>query len=1254
MRWTKAQKKVIDTRNKNLLVSAAAGSGKTAVLVERIINMISEGEKPLDIDHLLIVTFTNAAAAQMRDRIGKALDKKLLDDPGNLHIRKQASLLQSSHITTIHSFCLNVIRNYFHIIDLDPSFKIADESEITLMKSDIISDVLEKWYEEGEEEFHMLIESYSRSKSDLPVEELILSLYGFAMSNPWPKAWLANIRKSFDLQTLEDMNKTQWMKELLNYVSVVLDDLELKNKEALEICNEADGPSAYLPALLSDRQLLEQLKEETSYEGYSSAFTGISYARLSSKKEEVSQEKKDRVKALRDEVKKGIRELNAQFFFQSPEEMLDDLKSVSLVMNILSELTLDFMDSFALRKEEKNLIDFNDLEHFALNILVEDKDGELIPTKAARELSEQFDEILIDEYQDSNLVQETILKSISRESDGRYNRFMVGDVKQSIYKFRLAMPEIFIDKYKRYGTNDKDHEGNDNLTQRIDLDKNFRSRKVVLDFVNTIFEQIMTEAIGGVVYDDAASLKYGELYEELIAANESEPDDDYDKISQDVELILVTEDDLEEEVQEEINSFEDEDQIQYSKKELEARAVARRIKELIDPDKGLKVFDRDKLGHRPAQLKDIVILLRTMSGWSEVFVNTLMQEGIPAYADTGTGYFQTVEIMTILNMLRIIDNPRQDIPFAGVLYSPMVGLTSDDLATIRLMDNKATMYSASESYAREGDKEELRIKLNDFLDKLHKLRGMVKYTPIHEIIQNVLEMTGYRYFVMAMPGGDRRKANIDMLISHAVRFEKGSYSGLFHFIRFIEKLHKYEVDFGEASTSGEQEDIVRIMSIHKSKGLEFPIVFVGGLSKQFNMQDQRRSIVFDVDYGVGPDYIDVEKRTKIPTLLKKLIQKKNQIDNLGEEIRVLYVAMTRAKEKLIMTGYLKKLEDVNLKKDFSFFELMSTKSYIDLVLPAMNNRFDDTMQIKVIGKQDIIYEEMGKQAFLNQDHQDIKKNIATGVRDESIEKEIKERLGFTYPYEDNAKLRVKLSVSELKKLGQFIDDEDSEILYENHPDDMGSSVVVAEDVANGEDDEGKDLEATDNTLLVSDEQYVPEFIKGTQTKISGTDRGTLYHKVLEILKPSRVHSMQDLRACLDDMVDKGHISNDDIARLNIKSIYTFTQSNVAKRISRAWENGKLYKEKQFVIGLPAKDVYPDNDSEELILVQGIIDVFFEEDGELILLDYKSDRVQDECQLIDRYKAQLIYYKKALEQILGKKVKEMIIYSLYLGKEIVVL
>lgn len=1306
-KWTEAQQKVIDTRNRNLLVSAAAGSGKTAVLVERIISMISEGEHPIDIDRLLVVTFTNAAAAQMRERIGKALDQKLLKEPGNTHLQKQLSLLQSAQITTIHSFCLNVIRNYFHRIDLDPSFKLAEESEITLLQSDVMAEVLERWYEEGDEDFHKFIESYSYSKSDQPIEDLVLQIFRFSMSNPWPKEWINHIQGSFEVQSLEELEQTDWMKELLHYVRVVLSDLLKKNEAARAICEDPDGPSAYLPALLSDRELLLALSKVNTYGEYAACFANLTYERLSAKREEgVTAAKKDRVKAIREEVKKGMKDLRSQFFFQSPKEMLQDMMAAGRVMKVLFRLTLDFMEEFARKKEEKNLIDFNDLEHYALNILVEEKDGQKVPTRAAEELSELFEEILIDEYQDSNLVQETILKSISREDRGNHNRFMVGDVKQSIYKFRLAMPELFMEKYKTYSTEDTLADGGRNPNLRIDLDKNFRSRKIVLDYVNRIFEQIMTEAVGGIVYDEAASLKYGELFEELLASkmnrqasslimskgsensdaiqrngeqaaennsksgeltagNNPENGEICGRIPKDVELLLVTDEEVSQEEGDPKDRAGDQDlsakdrnekegddsdlgeafrgdeedfeEAVYTRKELEARAIAARITELTDPEKGLLLFDQGSLSYRPAAYKDIVILLRSMSGWSEVFVNTLLQEGIPAYADTGSGYFQTVEIMTLLNMLRIIDNPRQDIPFVGVLYSPMVGLTTTELAQIRIHGRNKEMYQAALNYVREADTE-LKEKLERFLKLLEELRSMVKYTPLHELIEEVLERTGYGYYVLALPGGDRRRANIDMLINQAVRFEKGSYRGLFHFIRYMEKLKKYEIDFGEAATVGEQDNTVRIMSIHKSKGLEFPVVFVAGLSKQFNTQDIRSSIVLHSEYGVGPEYVDSEKRTKAPTLLKKLLQKKILMESLGEELRVLYVAMTRAKEKLILSGYLKSKNELG-RKQFSFYELMSTKSYMDLVLPAMLNRIPraelpegypcclehEGQVIKFMHKSNLMEQEIAKQVMLSLEEEELRALNPDVIFDPKLREEIKARLHYSYPYKQVSGLKSKLSVSELKKLGQYVDEEQSELLYPQ---------------SKGKDLSGADFDAT-----------IPDFIRGGEKEASGTDRGTLYHKVLELLHLPTVRTKEDVAADIERMIREQKLSLEDAKKIKQDYIVRFAQSSLAERMRKAQALGRLHKEQQFVMGLKAKDVYPEQDSEETVLLQGIIDAFFEEDEELVLLDYKSDIVESEEELLKRYRVQLEYYKKALEQILNKKVKEMVIYSLYLGREI---
>lgn len=1261
MAWTDAQQKVINTRNKNLLVSAAAGSGKTAVLVERIINMISEGEKPADIDRLLVVTFTNAAAAEMRQRIALALDKKLCENPENEHLQKQLSLLQGAQITTIHSFCLNVIRNYFYRIDLDPSFKIADESDTTLMKSDVVSDLLERWYEEGREDFHRLVESYSYSKSDAPIEELILQLYDFSMSSPWPKDWINDKRKLFELENPEDLYSAPWMEELLEHAGTIIKDLTAKNTRAISICNEPDGPAAYLPALMSDRAKLEKLLQADGYPGLAELLAGFAFDRLSGKREDgVDPAKKEQVKALRDEIKKGIKDITAQYFFQSPEEMLKDMQAVGGCMQVLFDLTLEFMDAFAAKKAQKNLLDFSDIEHYALKILVEEKRDEkggyiLTPTQAALELREQYDEILIDEYQDSNMVQEVILRSVSREEAGAPNRFMVGDVKQSIYKFRLAMPEIFMEKYESYRTQDTDENGGCNYYQRIDLDKNFRSRKVVIDYVNRIFKQLMHKQIGGIEYDEAAALKYGGLYDDealLAAVKDTEPSTA--RIADSVEYLLITDEERQDEEGlqktgrqaggefaedgegEPLPAY-DEDEADYSKKELEALMIAKKIKELTDPESGLLIFDKSMGGLRRAAYKDIVILLRSMSGWSEIFVKTLTAEGIAVYADTTSGYFQTLEVMTVLNMLKIIDNPRQDIALVGVLYSPMVGLTAEELARIRAVCKKAGMYTAVCNYLEAGADEQLKNRLKSFMEMLESFRNMVNHTPIHEIIQAVLDATGYYYYVSTMPGGIQRQANLDMLISYAVRFEKGSYSGLFHFIRYIEKLRKYDVDFGEPSTAGEDDNTVRIMSIHKSKGLEFPIVFLAAMGKQFNTQDLKGRIILHSRLGVGPEYVDLDLRTRVPTLLKKVIQKKVQTENLGEELRVLYVAMTRAREKLILTGYIKST-DALCGTDFSYFGMLAAKSYQDWVLPAMLNCMggslsvnclpasfsEANMTISICHKNQFLKQELARQIFIKQKQEALEDVDPAVTYSERLKEEISKKINFSYPYEKEAGLKIKLTVSELKKLDRLAQEED-----------MG---VILYDAAENKDGVGREV-------------TLPAFIRQDKEALSGTDRGSLYHKLLQLLDISRIADYDDLLEQIKGICSRGLILEEDIKKLKLNYIYKFTRSDVAKRMRQAQQKGRLFKEKQFVMGLKACELYQGLNSDELILIQGIIDVFFEEDGEIVLLDYKSDMVDSEQELIKRYKIQLDYYSRALEQILHKRVKERIIYSLPLAKEI---
>lgn len=1174
MKWTKEQEKVINTRNKNILVSAAAGSGKTAVLVERIIQMITDEKEPIDIDKLLVVTFTNAAAAQMRERIGLVIEKRLASNPNDTNLQKQLTLLNTAHITTIHSFCLNVIRNYFHTIDLDPSFRMAEESEIALLKSDVVSIILEQYYDEGSKEFLQFVESYSYAKSDAPLEDIILDLYDFSISYPWPVKWLDEKQESFNIKSLDDLENAPWISGLIDYIKSMINNLIDKNIIARDICDLPDGPEAYMEALLSDYEILSEARKANSYTEFALVLSNITYKRLSNKKQPLATEdNKDRVKMLREEVKTGLSKLNKQFFYQTSDEMVEDIRNVKDIIGVLFELTKEFIALYEIKKSEKNIIDFNDLEHFALRILQDEN--------VASELRENFVEILIDEYQDSNLVQETILTSISRENIGQPNVFMVGDVKQSIYKFRLAMPELFMNKFDAYSLKDEIN-GNQNLYQRIDLDKNFRSRDVVLNPVNHIFEQIMIKDIGGIEYNEDAFLKIGANYEVG------------EKHANSLQCILVESDN----------------------KEMEARVIANKIKELTSIEKGIMILDDGTKEYRLAEYRDITILLRTMVSWSDIFVEILMGEGIPAYADTSSGYFQTLEIRTLTSMLQIIDNPRQDIPFAAVLHSPLVDLTTNELGLIKGANKNHNLYTLSINYIENGENDHIKYKLKKFLDLLNDFRSMIAYKPIDELILEILNRTSYYDYVAVLPAGEKRQANIDLLISHGKKFSKGSYKGLFHFIRYIEKLKRYEVDFGEASTISENDNSVRIMSIHKSKGLEFPIVFASGMSKMYNMMDARDSIIYHFDYGIGPDYIDLEKRTKVATLLKKVIQNNIVLENLGEELRVLYVALTRAKEQLIITGQINDVDKVKAK-DISFYDIVSSKSYLDLIIPALINKgYEDN--ILIVNEDQIYVEESRTQIFNKLDEEDILEINKEKLYNEDYRSKIKDILDYQYPYEEMGALTAKYTVSELKRREDLIESEDSINIFS----------------------EGK-----------KSEKKPSDYILGSRANTSA-GKGVLYHKIIEKMDVLSVNEY-NLDSYMKDLIIKGHMSSDEMGSLNVNYIKSFIKSNIFARMKEAKEKNKLYREKPFVIGIDSKEIYGEDKQGEMILVQGMIDTYFEEKDELVLVDYKSDRIgEDDIELlINRYKTQMYYYKKALEQITRQKVKEVIIYSLALGKEI---
>ena len=1201
MDWTAEQKQVIEVRNKNVLVSAAAGSGKTAVLVEHIISLITQKEpRPLDIDELLIVTFTNAAAAEMRERIGAAIEKAVEADPENVHMQKQQTLIHTAPITTIDSFCLKIVREHFDVLDLDPAFRIGDEGEKKLFKSDVVKELLEDYYAEGQEEFFRFVEGYSTGKSDAGIEELILRLYEFSMSNPDPEEWLTNCLEEYQVTDLLEWNKTKAMAFLMNYLKKMAEDMRERAKRAISIIQKGDGPYMYEAALQSDLLFLEDLCKTDTYENFGQTLKEISFVRLSSKRDEdVDEGKKEQVKRIRDSIKQDIKDITKQFYFRTPEQMLQDIMSIRNNVEMLVELTKEFIKRYREKKKEKNILDFHDIEHFALEILTQKReDGQRVPSSVAAEYRESYQEIMIDEYQDSNLVQEEILTSISRIWEGNPNIFMVGDVKQSIYKFRLARPELFMKKYKEYRTDGEKE-------QRIDLHKNFRSREEVLNSINDIFYRIMTQDLGKISYTKEAALYPGAVFE---------PDTMVGGQDRKTELYVI----------ERQTEDGDENKEDYTSIELEAKVIAKRIRELTKEGTGLPVWDKERKCYRTARYGDIVILLRALSGFTEGILNVFLEENIPAYAQSQTGYFTTIEVQTALNMLKIIDNPRQDIPLAGILRSAIGGISSEELAYLKAFCPEKDMLDAVITYQQEGENETLKQKLNTFFQMLEELRDMASYTSIHDLLNYLLKRTGYGDFVKAMPAGKQRSMNLDMLLEKAVAFEKTSFRGLFHFIRYIEKLEKYDVDFGEASVIGENENTVRIMSIHKSKGLEFPIVFLAGMGKRFNQQDAIEKVVIHPDLGIGGDFVDYEKRIKTITLTKKILQKSIRLENLAEELRILYVAMTRAKEKLIMTGTVRKADD-GMKKweearqiegTLSYSALCSANNYFDWVCSAYK---ESSIRREVSNPTLVVRDEMIRQDVDNRIKETLQNWNTEVTYQEEIKKEIEERFSYQYPYEIEAALHGKTSVSEVKRMSQKLQLEEEE---------MGEVVLTQDPI-------------------------VPRFLS-EQKEETGAERGTAYHTALQFLPLWEKPKKEEVESYKEELIKEQKLSIKAASYINSYKILAFLRSPLAKRMREAQKEHMLYRERQFVVGIPAKELYENCESEELIVLQGIIDAYFEEEGEIVLIDFKTDYVKNEEGeelLKKRYQTQFNCYKKALMQMTGKHVKEMILYSLSLEKEL---
>lgn len=1222
--WTKEQQQVIESRGCHLLVSAAAGSGKTAVLVERIIRMVTEGENPLDIDRLLVMTFTNAAAAEMRERIGEAIEARLLEDPHNQHLQVQSALVHHAKITTIDSFCLNIIREHFNMLDLDPSFRIGDEGEMLLLRADVMAELIEDAYREGSERFIRFVETFGQGKSDAGIEDYIMQVYQYAQSNPYPEQWLEQCRREL---SEEEKPSLPWMAFLMEDVKKQLKELIAQERECLELCREDECFQAYIPMLSSDICQMEAAAGAEDFEMLYGKLSAISWERLAAvRSKEADPEKKTYLTGCRDRVKKAVGKMKELYCFASPEEMFADMKKTGEAIEVLLDLAEDFDRRFQEKKRDINLVDFNDLEHQALKVLIRREEGRIVYTEAADELSSQFEEVLVDEYQDSNLVQEALLQAVSRERFGQYNVFMVGDVKQSIYKFRLARPELFLEKYNTY----EPYEAGEGKTKKIELHQNFRSREQVLSGVNDVFFRIMTENLGNIRYTEDAALHPGAVFQPVPSVQEEEEASDSPafRMSAGLPRLLVTDtgqgalDQMEEEAAD------------YTAREIEGKMIAAEIRAMTDPEKGMAVWDKKSGKYRTAQYRDMVILLRSTTGWTETFLSVLLNEGIPAYAESRTGYFTTVEVETVLSMLSVIDNPMQDIPLAAALKSPMGGITDEELARLmgwykRLLPKGQDrgIYGAVRAWTElaESQGDELTQKLIRFQTLLQKLRRQSVYLPIHELIYQVYEDTGYYRMVSAMAAGETRRANLDMLVEKAVEYENTSYKGLFHFIRYIENLKKYHSDFGEASVVGEEENTVRIMSIHKSKGLEFPVVFLAGMGKKFNRQDTYSRLLIDPELGIATDYLDLENRLKSATLKKNVLRRKMELDNLGEELRVLYVAMTRAKEQLIMTGtdrnLEKKLEKYRIVPEadgqIPYTVLAGAGSYLDWLLMSLGST-GVRILLEEIPLQQIVGEELKRQVKTRASREFLKTLDPEEVYEKDWREMLEKHLSYEYPYEADILLHTKMSVSELKKQGQLTDESES-----------------------------VQTEALDDRKEEEQEKKTAE----TQRRgKGGAVKGTAYHRAMELLPLDRITSREETEACLKQMVEEQRYTKENRSLIDSRAIWRFLQSPLGKRMSCALAEGRLHREQQFIIGIPAREMGA-GDSDELVLIQGIIDAYFEEPDGLVLMDYKTDRADNEEVLIRHYREQLDYYGRALTQMTGKPVKERLIYSFALNRAI---
>ncbi|WP_240375500.1 helicase-exonuclease AddAB subunit AddA [Bacillus piscicola] len=1203
VRWTDSQWEAISSSGTNLLVSAAAGSGKTAVLVERIIHRITNEENPLDVDELLIVTFTNAAAAEMKNRIAAAIETELAKNPESLHLRRQLALLNRAQISTLHAFCMSVIRKYYYLADIDPNFRILHDVEGELLKEEILEEVFEEQYSlEDNRRFIDAVDRFSNDRSDEGLRNLVLKLYHFSRSHPDPNRWLIEMADTYLLDKETTVDQLTWGKEIWEEAKVKIQAALLQVKEAKAVCLLENGPFPYLTTIEEDEKMIKSIFDSSDWETMHAQFSSLTFGRLKTikKNDPVDKSLKEYVKEQRDIVKKEMNELKSETFSQPPAAYLQDVKSMAAPIQTLVETVQLFAERYEQRKTEKTLVDFSDLEHISLALLKRDN------SEAAKEYRTRFQEILVDEFQDINHTQEEILKTIANHN----NLFLVGDVKQSIYRFRLAEPGIFLDKYKSYNRDDGIP------GWKINLDKNFRSRKDVLHAVNFIFKQVMDEEAGEIEYDEAAELKAGNL--------------DYPDFQNDTELVVINKGEERYEAGEE--AAEEVEEIETA--QLEARFMARRIKQLLE-DKH-QIMDKETKQMRRITFRDIVILMRSLSA-TPAIVDEFKKEGLPVYAELNEGYFEAVEINIMLSLLKTIDNPFQDIPLAAVLRSPIVDMNEEELAQIRLMNKEGSFFEALKEAVAKGPASSWVEKATSFYGRFCKWRDRARKEALSDFLWDLMQETGYYDFAGGLPGGKQRQANLLALYDRARSYEKTSFRGLFRFLRFIERIQERGDDLGTARALGEQEDVIRMMTIHKSKGLEFPIVFLAGLNKKFNMQDVYSRVLFHKSLGIGTKTIDPDTRIVKDSLPQLAIKKKTYREQLAEEMRTLYVAMTRAKEKLILVGTVNNPQKMFDKWQRSFTHSQQTlpvmvrlkaKSYVDWIGPAVfRHSSADTFvkteetcgnvelhshpskwMINVVEKSSLQEVEVEQQA------EDSEKEVALKqvnpiLEDHGYTDEMEKKLNWLYPFQDSVATRSKQTVSEYKRHFQ---DEYSEPAF---PFSFTSSYAER-----------------------------PMFLQ--EETVNPAERGTAVHTLLEHIPLDIVHSSERVESFIYALVDKELLTSVQAQLINVQEVLAFFNSEIGRRLKEAQE---VYRELPFSYG---KEIT--SGTQDFILIQGTVDcVFRDGDGKLVLIDYKTDAFRSRFpanlekavdMMRNRYQKQIDMYGEALSSIWQEPIREAYLYA----------